>query len=455
MFIRSRLRRCVPPSFPVTSTSHLSSKPSPLNVFTAFTRSTHDHAGDVLRDTIARHGENATKLQLGVVNLAAPAYTEDAPVIANLKPMSSSSSSQTSADDDVAGVNTYSCHLCKKAFKIVGQLQAHYLDKHGMEAPAAALAGNAPATQSSSPFGAPSTTASPLAASALFGSGGLGGFEGSVTGFNAGFGNDGSGASAAPAASGKFQCQLCGKSFRLQDALNYHMTLAHGQQAAPSSSGASSNPFGGGAVSSIVSTRKLAFGEITPAPGFDPPPEDEESTSGSGAQVDLDPYTTELLPRPIPRAHVHIASMLASVGVFIGAVVGDVQSGFVFEDPCVQFRLRTEDMDGEDFGEALTVRCFGRRAVDEMTLRESVDTSYSHDVVGGDANIKDTATVVVIGALKLVPYYDPQAKCFYHCPVVQVCPPFGSVHFVKAAPLKVVEEEEDTSAMDEAARADL
>lgn len=120
-----------------------------------------------------------------------------------------------------------------------------------------------------------------------------------------------------------------------------------------------------------------------------------------------------------------VSSPAASINsVSLVGVAHDIQQGFVFEDPVLQFTLTTTALHTTpETGNAECVvekdhhviRCFGEL--------------FSQDI---HQKVKEGSVVCVSGRLRLNPQLEPSVNKYYYFPYIQVQPPHGQVAVVYA-----------------------
>lgn len=253
----------------------------------------------------------------------------------------------------------------------------------------------------------------------------------------------------------RFVCTICQKTFRLEHALHHHYQAKHniesptaammgrsgaegadaGASAQSSSSAAPTtpsggaapiNPFGmmGGAQAGSFAAAAGAGAAARAAADTDPLSTSNYvhgSADGSGAagvgsasnQPQTWQYHLDVAPNAPEEGEMAAHWRLVNHGVFLGTVQ-DVQEGFVFEEPVVQFVLATQfesPSPGDPDKDLHTVRVYG----------------------GGDfassirAMLRTNKRVMVTGRVRLVPQYEHSTNKFYHYPIVMVHPGSGSV----------------------------
>lgn len=156
---------------------------------------------------------------------------------------------------------------------------------------------------------------------------------------------------------------------------------------------------------------------------------DVDSLGGSSSGMQYFHAQDTAAPQP-PQYHVEVApnapeeSEIAAHArcvnhVLLVGTVHDIQRGFVFEEPCLQFMLCTlfeNPSPGDPDRDFHTIRVFGERMANAAS-----------------AVAVEGRRLAVQGRLRLVPQFETHSNKYYHFPVVHVVEAAGSVHDVSAA----------------------
>jgi hypothetical protein len=203
-----------------------------------------------------------------------------------------------------------------------------------------------------------------------------------------------------------FVCTICQKTFRLEAALQHHYQAKHNMEM-PSASptGAATSPAG---QPSAATTASVPEAESAAQPS--------SSTQYIHAQDGSLPQATQYHLDVAPNApeEGEIACHWRCVNHFLlMGTVQDVQEGYVFEDPVVQFTLVTEfagPSPGEPDKDFHTVRVFG-----------------SEFAKSTKAVLEEGQRVMVSGRLRLVPQFEAATNKYYHYPIMAVHSGSGTV----------------------------
>jgi hypothetical protein len=221
---------------------------------------------------------------------------------------------------------------------------------------------------------------------------------------------DAAGTAAAGDADKKlFVCTICQKTFRLEAALQHHYQAKHNVEM----------PSAAGAGPSTTST-----GSATASPAGGGAAGESDATSSSGASATQYVFSQDASLPQAPQYHLDVAPNAPEEGeiachwrcvnhFLLLGTVQDVQTGFVFEDPVLQFTLVTDfagPSPGEPDKDFHTVRIFGKEFAESAR-----------------ATVEEGARVAVSGRLRLVPQYEAATNKYYHYPVMTVQTGCGTV----------------------------
>ena len=332
----------------------------------------------------------------------------------------------------------YKCSECQKTFRLQNALNHHIQTKHsgnakcivvdakgdvlsegGASKPAEAAAKPAAAASAPTPAAKPAS-GGPAAAPAAP-------LTGTKPAATAAPEPAEDAAKASAAAKEVFTCTVCQKQFRMEAALQHHYQAKHNMEM----------PSAAGSTAARAASADDAAARASGSPS---------AAGGSGAAAEgtvPQPPQYHLDVAPNAPEESEIAAHVRCVNhVLLMGSVQDVQRGFVFEDPVLQFILATEFEDaapGDPNRDFHTVRVFGEEQCDAVAklLQE-------HGVKVGAGPLPPRATAagavtaedegppraVVSGRLRLVPQYEPTTSRYYHFPVVQVHAGSGFVHAV-------------------------
>ena len=221
---------------------------------------------------------------------------------------------------------------------------------------------------------------------------------------------------------------VCQKGFRLEAALAHHYQAKHNMDmpsATPAASATTSaaTPAAGGASSTDASSSSTAASAPAATPSTAPPAAQgggggQSYTHGSEATAPQPPqYHLDVAPNAPEESEIAAHARCVNHMMLVGQAQ-DVQQGFVFEEPVVQFVVAT-DFEGPAPGEPdrdfHTVRVFG----------EALGKQVTAQLAAGLA-----PRVLVSGRLRLVPQYEQATTKYYHFPVVHVHEGSGFVRSV-------------------------
>jgi hypothetical protein len=216
-----------------------------------------------------------------------------------------------------------------------------------------------------------------------------------------------------------FVCTVCQKTFRLEAALQHHYQAKHNMEMPSAQHNSPSKQ-----TSTTTATSSVGFNPLGGGGGsFAAAAAAAVSTGNSGPAAEMT-YTQSketMLPQA-PQYHLDVAPNAPEEGsiaahwrcvnhTILSGPIKDLQEGYVFEDPVLQFVLITDfdnPIPGDPDKDFHTVRLYGETAELKKHLREGVK-------------------VMVTGRLRLVPQYEATSNKYYHYPVVMVQPGAGSV----------------------------
>eukprot|EP00758_Cryptobia_borreli_P009219 Tbor_TRINITY_DN5458_c0_g3::TRINITY_DN5458_c0_g3_i1::g.24592::m.24592 len=244
-----------------------------------------------------------------------------------------------------------------------------------------------------------------------------------------------------------FVCTICQKTFRLEAALHHHYQAKHNMEPPVSASGPKSSEasntsnvsptqgnfsvHGASSFSSFASSASAAKGN------------EDSTVSGtsyihSGESIPQAwEYHLDAAPNAPEEGEIAAHWRCVNHGVFVGEVQ-DVQDGYVFEDPVIQFTVVTQfenPFPGDPDKDHLTVRVFGDQMKHVKSLLDGMVISKpsSQSVSSAASNIGTSSIrnrVMVSGRVRLIPQYEPSTNKFYHFPILMVQDGCGSVNEV-------------------------
>jgi hypothetical protein len=210
-----------------------------------------------------------------------------------------------------------------------------------------------------------------------------------------------------------FVCTVCQKTFRLEAALQHHYQAKHQMEMPGTSTSAAK-------ADKATNSASGAAGEIGANPSVTVTSADDsgdKSTNqyvhtGDGSLPQAAQYHLDVAPNAPEEGDIAVHWRCVNHTVLLGTVQ-DVQKGYVFEDPVLQFTLVTDfeaPSPGDPDKDFHTVRIFGE--------------SFSQDV---EKVATEGSRVLVCGRLRMVPQFETSSNKFYHFPVVTVHAGTGTV----------------------------
>ena len=261
-----------------------------------------------------------------------------------------------------------------------------------------------------------------------------------------------------PASELRYTCEVCGKSFRFQDALNVHRGVAHGSEKrdVPMEGEVSGSPSRTTQRRKDVVVAPKSFEELLRAsPSSSTGGEDKirsqvasgETPKQSKPEVEVlpHPFCRPLLPYPIPRhpsvpesAIIHLTPASGSFSVFIASCVAPLGMGYYFESRVGFFSIRLRNA-SSSFSSSLPTftspssPCLSPSSdaleeADEVLHVLCLDGSlgFASEYLS-HSGLTEGSTVLVAGCLRLLPFVEEGQTVLQYIPVLQVAPPLGTV----------------------------
>ena len=333
---------------------------------------------------------------------------------------------------DRKGAKSHMCPLCCRSFNTIKQLQFHTIDKHGSvlsgagelekveidhdvlksnqgmhiisdammrtgpKSPAKEQKANLGIEPPKNPYTTPGYTRSPHQ-------------------------------QAEPKQKNAFQCPHCPKSFRMEDALQVHISLMH--KNSPSGSPVaetrptpvksfadlkreSANQTGVSA-SKPLSMPMTSQNELQEAKIEN----NDKVKSQNTDMYSLHPYTYRVI-----KQNSHLCAVSNSFAMLSGYCVSKLRTGFFYEAKVLEFTLALDvpftDERDLPLKNALTVRCFDGHTQYASKYIQNTLSDYS-------------GKILVIGALKLLPEIESEFEVLHFFPVIHVIPPVGVIRLLE------------------------
>ena len=223
-----------------------------------------------------------------------------------------------------------------------------------------------------------------------------------------------------------FACPHCPKSFRMQEALNVHLTLVHvntesKESKAPQAQSPSTKTFA--ALVQESSSRKAQNVKLSDAkaPEITTKSTSSESPTPKPLIVDLDASPSYISSSANLKisTETHLSPVGNSFSIFSGYQATELQAGYFFESQVGEFILSQKASDGsvteQSQPEEIIIRCFEGKT--------GYLTRYLMPLLS-----EYRGRLLVIGVCKLLPVRDTALNVVHYYPAIHVAPPLGAIH---------------------------